>query len=36
MEEVMPSLKSKIIMDGSSNGILPLLNLDTQKNGAQK
>lgn len=31
MQEVMPDIRSKIIVDEKSSGILPLLNLDAQK-----
>ncbi|MDH3902361.1 MAG: FtsH protease activity modulator HflK [Xanthomonadales bacterium] len=31
MQEVLPKIQSKIIVDEESKGILPLLNLDTQK-----
>ena len=31
LQEVMPGIRSKIIVDEQTHGILPLLNLDTQK-----
>ena len=31
MQDVMPGIRSKIIVDDQARGILPLLNLDTQK-----
>ncbi len=31
LQEVMPGIRSKIIVDEQTRGILPLLNLDTQK-----
>jgi membrane protease subunit HflK len=31
LQDVMPGIRSKIIVDEQSHGILPLLNLDTQK-----
>jgi modulator of FtsH protease HflK len=31
LQDVMPSIRSKIIVDEKTRGILPLLNLDTQK-----
>jgi len=31
LQDVMPGIRSKIIVDEQSTGILPLLNLDTQK-----
>lgn len=31
LQEVMPTIRSKIIVDAQTNSILPLLNLDTQK-----
>ncbi|MGB5292923.1 MAG: FtsH protease activity modulator HflK [Lysobacterales bacterium] len=31
MQEILPEIRSKIIVDEQSQGILPLLNLDTQK-----
>src|SRR5690606_2111520 len=40
MEAVLPNIKSKIIIDSSTNNILPLLNLESGqinvKQGAQK
>lgn len=35
MQDVMPRIQSKIIVDDEMNGLLPLLNLDTQKGGQQ-
>jgi len=35
MQEILPGLRSKVIVDEQSQGILPLLNLDAQK-GEQK
>ena len=35
MQDVMPSIQSKILVDDEMNGLLPLLNLDTQKGGQQ-
>ena len=34
MQDVMPGIRSKIIVDEQTHGILPLLNLDKQKEGA--
>jgi len=34
LQDVMPNIRSKIIVDEQANGILPLLNLDSQ-NGAR-
>ena len=31
LQEVMPGIRSKIIVDGQTSGILPLLNLDTMQ-----
>ena len=31
LQDVMPSLRSKIIVDEHTRGILPFLNLDSQK-----
>ena len=31
LQDVMPNLRSKIIVDERSRGILPFLNLDSQK-----
>jgi membrane protease subunit HflK len=31
MQEVMPDIKSKIIIDNRTNNVLPLLNLDAEK-----
>jgi len=31
LQDVLPSIRSKIIVDEQSRGVLPLLNLDTQK-----
>jgi membrane protease subunit HflK len=31
LQDVMPSLRSKIIVDERTRGILPFLNLDSQK-----
>jgi hypothetical protein len=31
LQDVMPGLRSKIIVDEQTRGILPLLNLDSQK-----
>jgi len=36
MEKVMPSIKSKIIIDETTKHVLPLLNLDTSGNGQPK
>jgi membrane protease subunit HflK len=35
MQDVMPSIQSKILVDDEMNGLLPLLNLDAQKGGRQ-
>jgi membrane protease subunit HflK len=34
LQQVLPALRSKIIVDAESNGVLPLLNLGLQKGGA--
>jgi membrane protease subunit HflK len=31
LQEIMPSIRSKIIVDEQTRGILPLLNLNSQK-----
>ena len=36
MQDVMPEIKSKIIIDSTTKNILPLLNLDAAKGGLQK
>jgi membrane protease subunit HflK len=35
LQDIMPGIRSKIIVDEQANGILPLLNLNSQ-NGAGK
>ena len=35
LQEVMPNIRSKIIVDEKTTGILPLLNLDAQKGDSQ-
>ncbi len=35
LQEVMPSIRSKIIVDEATRGILPFLNLDSQNLGSQ-
>ncbi len=35
MQEVMPSIQSKVLVDDEMNGLLPLLNLGAQKGGPQ-
>ena len=34
LQDVMPGIRSKIILDEQARGILPLLNLDAQKRDA--
>lgn len=36
LQEVMPSIRSKVIVDEATRGILPFLNLDSQNLGAQQ
>ena len=31
LQEVLPTIQRKILVDEQTNGILPLLNLDTRK-----
>jgi membrane protease subunit HflK len=35
MQDVMPGIQAKILVDDEMNGLLPLLNLDIQKGGQQ-
>ena len=35
MQAVLPSIQSKVLVDDELNGLLPLLNLDSQKGGKQ-
>lgn len=35
MQEVMPNIESKVLVDGAMSGLLPLLNLDARKGGKQ-
>ena len=35
LQDVLPGIQSKIIVDGSTSSILPLLNLDRQKETSQ-
>jgi membrane protease subunit HflK len=36
LQEVMPAIRSKVIVDEATRGILPFLNLDSQNLGAQQ